>query len=97
MSTSFSFSLFSTKTPNLRQKIVVVEHRDHFFRIPRVNSDQNTLFSTKKKLEVGDFSSYQFCQLFSPFFTTTTTPLQIFQFCCKQIVAHRHEFVSFAL
>ena len=35
---------------------------------------------------MGDFLSYQFCQFFPLFFTKTTTPLQIFQFCHKQIV-----------
>ena len=46
---SFFFipSLFN-KIYHFTPKIVVLEHRDHFFRIPRVISDQNTLFQLKK-------------------------------------------------
>ena len=32
-------------------------------------------FFDEKKLEVGDFSSYQFCQFFSPFFLQQPPPL----------------------
>ena len=39
----FIQSLFN-KNYQFMPKIVVLEHWDHFFRIPRVISDQNTLF-----------------------------------------------------
>ena len=35
--------------------------------------------------KVRGFALYQICHLFSSFFTTTTTLLQMFQFCRKQI------------
>ena len=51
-------------------------------------------FNDKKKLEGGDLHYIKFIhELFSPFFTSTTTPLQIFQFFRKQIFIYRHEFV----
>ena len=83
----FFIQSFFNKNYQFTPKIVVLEHWDHFFWIPRVISDQNTLFSMKKNWRWGIFHHINFVNFFPLFFTTTTTPLQIFQFCCKQIVA----------
>ena len=39
----FFIQSFFNKNSQFTPKIVVVEHRDHFFRIPRVIFDQNTV------------------------------------------------------
>ena len=38
------FTFFTTKTTILRLKSILVELRDHFYRVPQVISDRNTLF-----------------------------------------------------
>ena len=64
----FFIQSFFNKNSQFTPKIVVVEHRDHFFRIPRVNSDQNTLFSTKKKIGGRGFFIISILSTFFPFF-----------------------------
>ena len=56
------------------QKIGVVEHRDYFFRIPRVNSDQTTLFSTKNKIEGRGFFIISILSTFFTFFYNNHHP-----------------------
>ena len=38
------FTFFTTKTTILRLKSILVELRNHFYRVPQVISDRNTLF-----------------------------------------------------
>ena len=66
-------------------KIIVEEHRDHFYQIPQVISDRSTLFQGKKDIWGQFFSIISNFFTFFPFFTTTTTPLQIIQFPREQI------------
>ena len=57
-------SCLNVKKGYFRPKIIVVEHRDHFYRIPRVISDQKHPLSTEKK----NFLSFSIKSNFSSFF-----------------------------
>ena len=82
-----NFHFFHYKNYQFMPKIIVVEHRDHFYWIPQVIFDRNTLFPLKKKRNLGViFFIMSIVPLFFTFLTTTTTPLQIIQFCRKQIL-----------
>ena len=74
----FSIYFFHNKNYQFMPKIVVVEHRDHFYRIPQVISDQNTLFQWKKNWRGWIFYHIKFFNFLSLFFLQQPLPLCIF-------------------
>ena len=83
----FFIQSFFNKNYQFTPKIVVSEHWDHFFRIPQVISDQNTLFSMKKKIGGGGLFIISILSIFSPFFLQQPPPLcKYFNFAANRLL-----------
>ena len=82
----FSIYFFHNKNYQFMPKIVVVEHWDHFYRIPQVISDQNTLFQWKKKIGEDGFFIISTLSTFFLFFLQQPLPLcKYFNFAANKL------------
>ena len=77
-------------------EMIFTEHRDNFFRIPRLIFNQKHPFFNEKKILDIFFPIYEdFLPFFLTFFTTTTSLSQLYRFRRKKIATYMLKMVAF--